>query len=235
MHVRLRYSFREKKKYNYAVVKNRAWLDRLPRTLLFNIIFLTLCNLFFGRQHILQQPVFELQIQVKQDSLLQTIWLVGLYSCCTLTGCHTLTFYCNVHSVQIWAESESQRKQPTVLSCSILWGNLSLCLFFSSNHHNLSLDVICCFRDSAGSGFRHVLHTGETWVSVLLLLLPQARFVSIAKPSISLGGKSSLSKRETSPHSSEHTADLFLIGSGWYPRITFSSSSKKVCKQTQLR
>lgn len=99
-------------------------------------------------------------------------------------------------------------------------------IFFSSNHHNLSLDVICGFRASAGSGFRHVLHTGETWVSVLLLLLPQARFVSTAKPSISLGGKSSLSKRETSPHSAEHTADLFLMGSGWDPGTTFSTRVK---------
>lgn len=99
-------------------------------------------------------------------------------------------------------------------------------IFFSSNHHNLSLDVICGFRASAGSGFRHVLHTGETWVSVLLLLLPQARFVSTAKPSISLGGKSSLSKRETSPHSAEHTADLFLMGSGWDPHTTFSTRVK---------
>lgn len=130
--------------------------DRLPRTLLFNMIFHTFRNLFLGGQHILQQnsvthnesqtpiskpclgdcsefkmkqqqqSVFELQIQVKRDSLLQTIWLLGLYSRCAPTGRRTLTFYFNVHSVQIWAESESQRTEPTVLSCSILRGNLSL-------------------------------------------------------------------------------------------------------------
>lgn len=130
--------------------------DRLPRTLLFNIIFHTFCNLFLSGQHILQQnsvtpnksqppiskprlrhcsefkmkqkqSVFELQIQVKRDSLLQTIWLLGLHSRCAPTGRNTLAFYSNVHSVQIWAESESQRTEPTVLSGSILRGNLSLC------------------------------------------------------------------------------------------------------------
>lgn len=85
------------------------------------------CSVFKMKQQ--GQSVFELQIQVKRDSLLQTIWLGGLCSRCTLTGPHTLTFYFNVHSVQMWAESESQRKQPTVLSCSILRGNLSLCLY----------------------------------------------------------------------------------------------------------
>lgn len=139
--------------------------DQLPRTLFFNIIFLTFSNLFLSRQHIFQQnsmtpnesqqpiskpclgdcsvfkmkqqgqSVFELQIQVKRDSLLQTIWLGGLCSRCTLTGCHTLTFYFNVHSVQIWAESESQRKQPTVQSCSILRGNLSLCLYVCTREY----------------------------------------------------------------------------------------------------
>lgn len=147
---------REKKKM--LLLRTEHAPDRLPRTLLFNIIFLTSCNLFLGRQQIFQQnsmtpnkseqliskpclgdcsefkmkqqgqSVFELQIQVKRDSLLQTIWLVGLYPRCALTGLHTLTFYFNVHSVQIWAESESQRKKPTVLSCSISRSNLLLCL-----------------------------------------------------------------------------------------------------------
>lgn len=206
-------------------------LTSYPKT----IIFFTFCSVFLSRQHIhqqntmtannSQQPIsepclrdcaqfkmkaqvqsaFELQIQVKWDFFLQTMWLVGLLSRCILTGRHTLTFYFNVHSVQIWAESERQTKEP---SCSILRGNLLLCLEVcahktvrrlliafktirkkSSNHHNLSMDVNCCFRDSAGRVFRHVLHTGETCISVLLLLLPQAHFVSAAKPSISSGGE----------------------------------------------
>lgn len=40
-------------------------------------------------------------------------------------------------------------------------------------------------------------------------LLPQARSVSTAKPSISLGGKVHSLNRESNPHSAEHTDDLF--------------------------
>lgn len=155
---RLQYRAGEKNKNAIVpLLRTEHAPDRLPRTLLFNIIFHTFCNLFLSGQHILQQnsvtpnksrlpiskpclrqcsefkmkqqqqSVFELQIQVKRDSLLQTIWLVGLHSRCAPTGRNTLTFYSNVLSVQIWPESESQRTKPIVLSCSILRGNLSLC------------------------------------------------------------------------------------------------------------
>lgn len=110
------------------MLKTEQALDQLPSTILFNTILLTFSNLFLNRRHILWQslmarnesqqlisklclgacskfkmkqrgqPVLELQILVKQDPLLQTIWLVGFSSCCVLTGLHTLTFYFNVQS-----------------------------------------------------------------------------------------------------------------------------------------
>lgn len=111
------------KKYNYGPFKNSRYL---PSPILFDIIFLTFCNLFLNSQHIPQQnlttrnesqqrisklclgacsefnmkqrgqSVFELQIQVKNGYLPQTIWLLGLYSRCTLRGPRPLTFYFNV-------------------------------------------------------------------------------------------------------------------------------------------
>lgn len=137
------------------------------------------------------------------------------------------------HSGRIWVESETQRKEPRVPSCCIFRGNLTvfLCVrrsvcrfliastagwanpsFFMFKHHNLPLDVIRFFRDS-GSGFRRA-HRG--CVSQCgAALLPRARFVCTAKPSISLGWKSSLPKRETRPPPVHpNIKHIFLIGPG---------------------
>lgn len=157
---------------------------------LFNFIFITFCNLHLSRQHILEQDLmarsksqqristiclgarsefkmkqwgqceFELQIQVKHRSLLQTTWLAGSYSSCAfdMSSRFHLSFEC--------VESKE------VLSCPVFRGNLSFfvrrrvcrllitssmgrenpCMpsLFSSNRHHLSLEVICCFRGSDG-------------------------------------------------------------------------------------